>query len=99
MEQRRDCPGPSIRDINKEVRVEKAVQEYRDGIYKNIKAACRAWDIEHKYFTVRGRLKGAHSRTENGGHNTLLLEDEELALLSWINLQISAGMYVLLSPI
>jgi hypothetical protein len=57
-----------------------------------VSAACCAWGLGKHHERVRRRLNGVHSREENGFTNYVLTEDEEFAVVAWLNFQISIGM-------
>ncbi|KAK3956362.1 hypothetical protein QBC32DRAFT_331025 [Pseudoneurospora amorphoporcata] len=72
-----------------EGRVQAAAKAFKDGGFKNMKDAAKAFRAPYRQ--VVSRCKGAHSRAQNGRYNVLLTEEEDLAVHAWINVQISVG--------
>jgi hypothetical protein len=83
--------GPNYLDIPLDIRISRAAHQFLDGKFKSIKAAQKAWHIEN-YYALYHRVKGRKPRSQNGGHNRLIQEEEELSLLAWCNWRISIGM-------
>jgi hypothetical protein len=66
----------------KNERVEAALKDYRNKLFKSIKAAAKAHDVPES--TLRDRVKGAKLRAEANEEKQLLWGGEEKALVQWI---------------
>ena len=85
-----------VTNLPAEERLNHAVQAVRSGECTNAQAA-RDWAVCRQL--LRRRVLGHHSRVENGGNNLKLNEVEDLALLAWINTQLSIGVSCFLGVI
>jgi len=71
-------------------RVEDALKDYRNKVYKSIRAAAKAHDVPEA--TLRDRAKGGKSRAEANEAKQILAAGEEKALVQWI-LEVSEHGY------
>ncbi|KAL8332644.1 hypothetical protein RB593_002752 [Gaeumannomyces tritici] len=72
-----------------EARLLAAVEDVKSGRFRSAARAAKHYGVNER--TLQRRLKGVGSRLDNGGHNKLLTEAEDLALLAWVNWRLSIG--------
>ncbi|KAK4095700.1 DDE-domain-containing protein [Parathielavia hyrcaniae] len=72
-----------------EDRLKRADEDVKTGGSK-VSQAARDWKVSR--YKLRTRLKGGHSREENGGNRTKLTSIEKLTLFAWISTQLSIGL-------
>ena len=80
----------AVAELPDEVRINHALQAVLSGECTNVSQAARDWKVSRS--ALQRRVHGGHSCAENGGNNTKLNAVEDLALLAWINTQLSIGM-------
>lgn len=80
----------TVANLPDEDRMNHALRSVLSGECKNVSQAARDWKVSRQ--ALRRRVHGSHSRAENGGNNTKLTSVEDLALLAWINTQLSIGI-------
>src|SRR6266576_62506 len=66
----------------KEGRIVLAIQAFKRGQFKNLKAAAKSYDAP--YSTIRDRMKGHPSRHDSVPGNRKLTTTEESTLVQWI---------------
>ena len=72
----------SIKALEREIEIEKAVLAVKSNQYKSIYAAAKALKVPEE--TLRRRLKGGHTRVEARRKQQLLSKIQEQTLLKWI---------------
>ncbi|KAL8303038.1 hypothetical protein RB600_006766 [Gaeumannomyces tritici] len=75
-----------------EARISAALEDLEAGVFRSAARAAKHYGISVR--TLQRRRKGVGSRLSNGGHNKLLDEAENLALLAWVNWRTSIGSAV-----
>jgi hypothetical protein len=71
-----------------EVRIQRAIEAYEEGIYKSLRIAADAFEVSYKTTCHRRRGRPSGSR---GGHNRKLDASQEAALCSWLDRMIRLG--------
>jgi hypothetical protein len=75
--------------MDREARLASAIEAYRNGIYKSVRGAARAHDVDHN--TLTRRLNGAQSILKALELRQAISAGEEEALLNWLQRQQERG--------
>ena len=68
--------------VQNESQLELAINAYKNGQFKRVLAAAKAYNVEES--TLRRRLRGGGTRQTSQQNNRILLNTEEITLTAWI---------------
>jgi hypothetical protein len=72
----------SIKALERDIELKKAVEAVKSNQYKSVYAAAKALGLPEQ--SLRNRLNGVHTRTEVRQKQQLLSKNQEQTLLKWI---------------
>ena len=78
--------------MDREARLASAAEAYRSGVFKSVRSAARAHDVDHN--TLTRRLNGAQSISKALEPRQALSAGEEEALVNWIQQQQEHGFSI-----